>query len=60
MKTRLPTTSMSMISPLVILGTSVRGVLGTSRVCPGTGWAAIASVPAAVRAASLPTVLATV
>ena len=37
MKTRLPTTSMSQISPLLIFGMSVRGVSGTSAVCPGPG-----------------------
>jgi hypothetical protein len=31
---RLGTTSMSQISPLLILGTSVRGTSGTRRVCP--------------------------
>ena len=42
MKTRaalpVPTTSMSQISPLLIRGVLVRGLSGTSRVWPGTGW----------------------
>ncbi|WP_406038373.1 hypothetical protein OG799_25600 [Micromonospora sp. NBC_00898] len=60
MKTRFPITSMSVISPLVILGVSVRGVLGTSRVCAGTGSDATVTVLAATRVASLPTALMTV
>jgi len=42
MKTRWPTTSMSQISPVLIRGVLVRGVLGTRPVWPGTGWAASA------------------
>ena len=37
MKTRVPTISMSQISPLLILGRSVRAVSGTIAVWLGTG-----------------------
>jgi len=40
MKTRWPTTSMSQISPVLIRGVLVRGVLGTRPVWPGAGCAA--------------------
>ena len=42
MNTRWPTTSMSQISPVLIRGVLVRGVLGTRPVWPGAGWAASA------------------
>ena len=34
---------MSLISPLLILGMSVRGVSGTSPACPGSGSAYVAA-----------------
>ena len=37
-KTRLPTTSMSQISPVLIRGMVVSGVSGTSAVWFGFGW----------------------
>jgi len=40
MKARWPTTSMSQISPVLIRGVLVRGVLGTRPVWPGAGCAA--------------------
>ena len=37
MNTRLPTTSMFQISPLLIFGMSTRAFSGTTAVCPGAG-----------------------
>ena len=60
MKTRLPITSMSVISPLLIRGVSVRGVVGISRVSPGVTSARVAVVRAAPSAALLPVACAPV
>ena len=47
--TRLPTTSMSQISPSLISGMLVRGMSGTIRVCPGAGsLAVVTAVPVLV------------